>query len=135
MALHKTNDLGQVANERHMPSANAAYPIEFTSMPWETPAPGVRVKQVLRGDRRIRLIEFSEEFVEADWCRAGHVGFVIDGKLEIDFGSRIVELIAGDGLFIPPGETSKHKARVPRGKATLFVVEQLDRVEGAGPDA
>ena len=98
--------------------------IEFTAMQWESPAAGIRVKDVLIGDHRIRLIEFSEEFVETDWCRTGHIGFVIDGELEIDFDGRIVCLTAGDGLFIPPGEPSKHKAVAPNGKATLFVVEK-----------
>jgi len=124
-----------IAKEDQIPSADTVHLIEFTTIPWESRATGVRLKQVQRGDQRIRLIEFSEEFVETDWCRTGHVGFVIDGKLEIDFGSHIVELSAGDGLFIPPGECSKHKAHVPRGKATLFVVEQLKRDEDAGPGA
>ena len=115
----------KIANQDQMPSADVVPLIEFSTMQWESPATGVRVKQVQRGDRRIRLIEFSEDFEEADWCRTGHVGFVIDGTLEIDFGSHIVTLSAGDGLFIPPGECSKHKACVRHGKATLFVVEQL----------
>lgn len=97
--------------------------IEFAAMPWESPARGVRVKQVIRGIQRIRLVEFSEDFTEADWCTKGHIGFVIDGDLEVDFDGRVVELTSGDGLFIPPGDSSKHKARVPHGKATLFVVE------------
>ncbi|MDA0285591.1 MAG: hypothetical protein O3B13_16740 [Planctomycetota bacterium] len=116
--------MNTVPNQDNMPSSNAVLLINFSAMPWESPATGVRVKQVDRGNQRIRLIEFSENFVETDWCRTGHIGYVIDGKLEIDFGSHIVELSAGDGLFISPGESSKHKARVPRGKATLYVIEQ-----------
>jgi quercetin dioxygenase-like cupin family protein len=104
-------------------NANDEVVIDFAAMPWESPARGVRVKQVLRGIHRIRLVEFSEDFTEADWCIKGHIGFVIDGSLEVDFDGRIVELHPGNGLFIPPGEASKHKACVRRGKATLFVVE------------
>lgn len=104
--------------------SDTEYLVEFSAIPWETPAAGVRFKQTRRADQCIRLIEFDESFVESDWCKKGHVGFVIEGTLEIDFGSRVIVLRAGDGLFIPPGESSKHKARVPSGSATLFVVEQ-----------
>ena len=100
--------------------------IEFASLEWASPAQGVRVKEAIRGEHRIRLIEFAEEFEETDWCKKDHIAFVIDGELEIEFDGRIVRLKAGDGLFIPPGESSKHKARVPRGKATLFVVETAE---------
>ncbi|WP_442508645.1 hypothetical protein SH528x_000169 [Novipirellula sp. SH528] len=25
------------------------------------------------------MIEFSEDFVEADWCITGHIGYVVEG--------------------------------------------------------
>ena len=84
----------------------------------------MRVKQAVRGNHHIRLVEFSEDFVEADWCRKGHIAYVVHGTIEIDFGTRVVTVNAGDGLFIPPGESSKHKARVPNGTATLFIVDK-----------
>lgn len=108
---------------RNKTNASTEALIEFAAMPWESPARGVCVKQVLRGNQRIRLIEFSEDFTEADWCIKGHIGFVIEGSLEIAFDGWVVKLNPGDGLFIPPGEATKHKARVRRGKATLFIVE------------
>ena len=85
-----------------------------------------RVKQLCRGDHCIRLIEFSDNFVEVDWCVSGHVGYVVEGTLEIDYCGRVVRYRAGDGLCIPSGELTKHKANVPCGKAILFVVEQTD---------
>ena len=97
--------------------------IDFVAIPWESPAVGVSVKQTLRGKHRIRLVEFTEEFIESDWCRKGHIAYVVNGTLEIDFGTRRVTFTAGDGLFIPPEESSKHKVRVPNGAATLFIVE------------
>ena len=100
------------------------YRIEFAQLDWTSTAPGSRVKELVRGDCRVRLVEMDEQFEEADWCRNGHVGWVIDGELEIEFDDRTLALKAGDGLIIPPGESSKHKARVPQGKATLFLVEQ-----------
>jgi hypothetical protein len=55
-------------------------------MPWESTAPGLRIKQVCRGDRSIRLMEIDSAFVEAEWCAKGHTGYVIDGTLEIRAG-------------------------------------------------
>ena len=100
------------------------YLVDFATIPWAFPEVGVRVKQVVRGNYRVRLVEFSEDFVEADWCRKGHIAFVVRGTIEIDFGTRVFTFKAGDGLFIPPDESSKHKARVPNGTATLFIVEK-----------
>ena len=100
------------------------YLVDFATIPWESPAVGVKVKQATRGNHHIRLVKFSEDFVETDWCRKGHFAFVVRGTIEIDFGTRVFTFKAGDGLFIPPDESSKHKARVPNGTATLFIVEK-----------
>ncbi len=50
-------------------TANAAADclMAFASLSWDAPAAGFRVKQVCHGGQRLRLIEFSEEFVETDW--------------------------------------------------------------------
>jgi len=42
------------------------YKVDFRTMPWETPAVGVRFKAHEQGDRKLRLAEFTKEFVEAD---------------------------------------------------------------------
>ena len=98
--------------------------IDFSSIDWTTPADGVRTKEVIRGGNRLRLIEFSEQFKEADWCKSAHAGYVVDGELTLEFVDVTVKFKSGDALFLPPGESTKHKAHVTNGKATLFVVEK-----------
>lgn len=105
---------------------NTKNAIYFNELDWTTPAPGVRAKEAILGGERLRLVEFSEDFEEADWCRKGHIAYVIDGKIEIEFEGSIVQLKAGDGLFVPSGESSKHRARVPHGSATLFIIESAE---------
>ena len=122
MADYKTS----AENQGRASAAPAEIVIEFAEAPWESPAPGLRVKEVCRGNQRLRLIEFREGFTETDWCRTGHMGYVIEGTLEIDVGGRVFQAEAGDGLFIPSGESARHKARVRRGKATLFVVDAVE---------
>ena len=99
------------------------YKIDFGAMPWATPAAGVRCKVHAVGGRQLRLLELGREFVEADWCTKGHIGYVLEGQLEIRFAGSVVGLGPGDGLFIPAGEA--HKARVVTGHALLILVEEV----------
>jgi len=99
------------------------FKLSFAALNWISAAPGARFKAVERDDRRIRLLEFTREFVEADWCRKGHIGVLLSGELEIDFGGRVLRYAPGDGLYIPAGESGKHKARALSDNALLFLVE------------
>lgn len=86
--------------------------IDFSEIPWERPARGVKFKAVFRDGKKLRLVEFSSDFVEEDWCVKGHIGYVLQGELEISFADKSLRFSAGDGLFIIAGESEKHKARV-----------------------
>ena len=99
------------------------YKIDFKSMEWESPADGVRFKAYQQGGRKLRLVEFAKEFVEPDWCTKGHIGYILEGQMEIDFDGKIVAFGPGDGLFIPAGEEHKHKARVLTDKVKVIAVE------------
>ncbi|MEW6607050.1 MAG: cupin domain-containing protein [bacterium] len=100
----------------------AKYLINFKAMDWERPAPGVRHKVFLKHGQRVRLVEFSDDFVESDWCTKGHLGYVLDGRMSIDFNGERVEFNAGDGLFIPEGEASKHRGSVAKGEKVLIIL-------------
>ena len=101
------------------------YKIDFESIPWESPAPGMRVRAYEQGGKRVRLVEFSREFVEPDWCPKAHTGCVLEGMLEINFAGRLVLFRPGDGLFVPGGEESKHKARALTEVTRLLLVEDV----------
>lgn len=96
---------------------------DFALIPWEEPGPGVRFKAVIRGGKRLRLVEFTSEFIEYDWCFKGHIGYVLEGEMEINFPHGTERFSAGDGIFILGGETEKHKASVIGPSATLILVE------------
>jgi len=101
------------------------YNVDFASMPWDTPAQGVRFKVRQHEGKRLRVVEFFRDFVEPDWCLRGHIGYVLEGVLEVDFNGRQVSFHAGDGIFIPPGEAHKHKAKVITDVARLILVEEV----------
>jgi len=101
------------------------YKVAFDSLPWSSPATGVRLKAHRHGDRQLRLLEFTDQFVEPDWCVKGHVGYVLEGQLEIDFHGNKIIFNPGDGIFIPPGEEHKHMGKSLTDVVRVVLVEDV----------
>ena len=97
--------------------------IDFKTMSWGSPAAGVRFKAYEHNGRRLRLAEFTSQFVEPDWCTKGHIGYVLEGQMEIDFDGKVIVFGPGDGLFIRPGD--KHKAKVTTDIVKVILVEDV----------
>ena len=95
-------------------------------MDWTSPAVGVREKRYENAGQIIRLVEFSDGFIEKDWCIKGHIGYVLEGSLTVDFNGKLVRYQKGDGIWIEEGVLSKHKAMVAnKEKATLILFERI----------
>ncbi|MCT8974453.1 MULTISPECIES: hypothetical protein [Microbaculum] len=107
--------------------AMAAYrKIDFDDVAWSEVLPGLRVKAVQEGPRTIRLVEFQGGFVEPGWCEKGHVGFVVSGRLTVEFDSGVEVFEPGQGLFFTPGTGGRHKVRQPDGEtAHVFLTEPI----------
>ncbi len=102
------------------------YLIDFQNLKWEKPKDGVRHKVYIKDNHKIRLVEFSEGFFEKDWCTKGHIGYLLKGRLTMDFNGTKILFKEGDGIFIPEGEESKHKAQVANGEtASLILFEKV----------
>ena len=100
------------------------YRIDFESMAWESPVDGVRFKAYEQDSKKLRLVEFFKEFVEPDWCTKGHIGYILEGQMEIDFDGTKEVFGPGDGIFIPAGQEHKHKGRVLTDIVKAFLVEE-----------
>ena len=100
------------------------YKIDFESIPWETPMKGLRHKVMKHGDRQLRLVEYTKN-LEPHWCEKGHVGFVLEGQLEITFENERVVYNAGDGVFIPSGKEHKHMGKVLSDLVRVMFVEEI----------
>ena len=98
--------------------------IEFATAE-EKSAPFNRGRTIESHGKRFRLAEFDAGFVEADWCRKAHSGYVLTGDLEIEFDSGREQFHPGDALSIPPGEHHRHRAHVASGTVRLFLVEDV----------
>jgi len=101
------------------------YKIEFENIPWESPAKGIKFKRYIQNNRAIRLVEFSNDFIESDWCSKGHIGYILNGQVEIDFNGNKIVFGPGDGLFIPEGTENKHKAKIISEKVITILIEDL----------
>lgn len=99
------------------------YRVDFRSIPWEYLSTGVRSMVAKGNSKQLRLVEFTKEFVEPDWCMKGHIGYVLEGKLEINFNGTIVTYDPGDAISIPEGENHKHMAKTITDVVKIFLVE------------
>ncbi len=97
--------------------------INFTKIPWETPAVGVRIKKVVSGENQIRLVEFSEGFIEAEYCRKGHIGYVVEGSMKLDVNGKMVDFKAGEAFILPADDDAfRHKVVMGKGERVVLVL-------------
>jgi quercetin dioxygenase-like cupin family protein len=101
------------------------YRVLFDSLDWQALIHGARFKAFRSGGKQLRLVEFTDEFVEPEWCEKGHIGFVIQGELEIDFHGKLVRYPEGSAILIPTGTGNGHKARSVSAVTQLFLVENI----------
>jgi hypothetical protein len=96
----------------------------FYGVPWAPVREGARTRIVQRGNVRIRLLELTPLFVEDGFCTRGHIGYVLEGELELTFADGPLALRAGDAMFLRPGEDHAHRARAVTPRVLLFLVEE-----------
>ncbi len=99
--------------------------IDFEDIPWISKAPGIRSKTFRRDGKKIKLVEFTDGYLEEDWCSKPHFGFVLEGSFSIEFEDGLVHFAKGDGIFIQGGEENRHRALISkRERALLILFEQ-----------
>ncbi len=98
--------------------------IDFGKISWESPIPGMRQKGFESGPKRVRLVEYTRE-MEPHWCSRGHYGYVLDGRLELEFDDAVKIYEAGDGVFIPDGEEHRHRGKVLSEIVRVIFVEDV----------
>ena len=101
------------------------FKIDFDTMPWDGGREGMRFKEYCEGGRRLRLVEFQTSEGFDGWCEVGHIGYVLAGSLRIDFKGTVLDFGKGDGLFIPAGNESAHRALSIEPGTRLLMVEDV----------
>jgi hypothetical protein len=80
-----------------------------------------RIRQL--GNIKIRLIEFSANFVSDQWCDKGHIVFVAAGEVTIVHkDGRTYPLSPGSTYHVSDDVESPHRLESQNG-ATIFVVD------------
>ena len=100
------------------------YKIDFSKIEWESPWTGIRHKYIDQFGQRVRLVEYSNE-LPPHWCEKGHYGYLLSGRMAIEYADTEMIYDEGDGIFIPDGPDHRHKGRVLSQKALVFFVEKL----------
>ncbi len=100
------------------------FAVRFPSLDWDSPQDHVRVKERVLGKRRLRIVEWTRGMQHPDWCTAGHVGYVLEGRCAIEFEGGTVELAAGDGLVIPDGAQTRHRP-IPISERVVLILSEI----------
>lgn len=94
--------------------------IEAETMPGETAA--ARVKSVMAGDIQSRVVSYESDYCADHWCEKGHILFMIDGELILEFkNGEAVTLRAGQGFQVGD-DGEPHRVRTECA-ATAFIVD------------
>jgi len=74
------------------------------------------------GTIRVRMVEYSANYVADHWCEKGHILFCISGELETELkDGRTFQLRPGMSYQVADG-AEPHRSS-SRGGATLFIVD------------
>jgi len=101
------------------------YKIQFDQMQWIKVGDGMRFKRFQKGELQLRLVEWDKAMVHPNWCLKGHIGYMVEGELEIDVAGNIFSYKKGDVILLPEGEEHKHRPKVLTDKARFFAVEKV----------
>jgi len=102
------------------------FKVDFDSMEWQSNRQGARFKLFQEGSRQLRLVEFTAGEGAPHWCSQGHIGFVLSGALKIDVAGKVISFAEGDGIFLPSGDSSAHRATAITPGTRLVMVEETE---------
>jgi hypothetical protein len=74
------------------------------------------------GDVRIRLVEYSENYVADSWCLKGHYFFVSEGSISIELSDNNIYLLEKNTSYIIGDDIIPHRIISEHG-ATVFIMD------------
>ncbi len=104
--------------------------LPFGTVDWKavevTKHPGLRGEALWRtrrfGDVRVRMVEYSPDYLADHWCTKGHFLLCLDGTLQTELGDgRRFRLGPGMSYHVADG-AEPHRSSSPTG-ARLFIVD------------
>lgn len=104
--------------------------IPFTLTNWENiPAEehkgdsGVAIWRTLQFEGlRIRLVEYSKNYVADHWCQKGHIIYCVEGEMDTELGDGSVVKLTKGMSYQVSDELSSHRSTSTNG-VKLFIVD------------
>ena len=110
-----------MAKARDAPLAMDRRKIDFADLPWKEAGDGLRYKEIKVGDHKMRLVEYGDGYRD-DWCSRNHTGYVLEGRITVQFEDKEHVFTTGDGLIITGGKRTRHRASVAPGEKAVLVL-------------
>lgn len=75
------------------------------------------------GNIRVRMVEYSPDFISDHWCGRGHILLVLEGELIIKLkDGKVLRLNSGTSFQVADDESNPHLAFSEKG-AKVFIVD------------
>jgi hypothetical protein len=83
---------------------------------------GISIWQTIQYEGlRIRLVEYSKDFIADHWCEKGHIVHCINGEFECELKGKDTIIIKEGMSFIVSDNLSSHKAISKNGSKILII--------------
>jgi len=111
--MHTSSIPFQVTDWTAVPATE--YPGESGTALWRT---------LKFGSLRVRLVDYSPNYLSDHWCKRGHIVFVVSGVLETELADGQVHRLTQGMSFEVSDQESIHRTRTSADTgATLFIVD------------
>jgi uncharacterized cupin superfamily protein len=100
----------------------------LSQIDWADDVPGIRAREAHIGGRRWAIVEYAAGAARAQWCRDGHAGYVLSGRIEYEFedGGAPLAIGEGDGFTLATGRGHRGTNRAA-GPTRLFLIDDPEQ--------
>ncbi|MBL0882260.1 MAG: DHCW motif cupin fold protein [Chitinophagaceae bacterium] len=75
-----------------------------------------------KNDIRIRLVQYSDDYLADHWCNKGHIIFCVEGEMETELATGEKHLLKKGHLYTVGDNADAHRSYSKNG-CTLFIVD------------
>lgn len=72
---------------------------------------------------RVRIVEYSPNYIANHWCQKGHILHCLEGKLTTEFEDGSSSPLKKGESYIVSDELSSHRSVTNEDGATLFIID------------
>jgi len=80
-------------------------------------------KEILIGNKRVRIVEYEENASHPEWCTVGHIGFVLEGEIKYELEKGELKVQKGKGFILPSGTPHRGHNVFP-GVTRFFLIDE-----------